>query len=194
MNYNRLTFPSVDTLLITLRDVKNHLRIMHDTEDALIQGYLDTAIFHYEDFTGRIVNVAEFRCTLDQFPQSGKLIELMRYPVREIKEIKFVDAVGVGQVLALDSCRIDYSEPLRLAPALNKSWPVTAPVLGAVTIKFDCGYADAVSLRPSARQSILMMAGHFYNNRESVVVGRVTNEVPQSARLLMENDKISNRF
>lgn len=194
MNYNRLTFPSAENSLIKLEDVKKHLRILHDTEDALIQGYLDTAVFHYEDFTGRIVNVSTFKCTLDRFPKVGKTIELMRYPVKEIKEIKYADAAGEDKTFALASCRIDDSEPLRLAPALNKSWPVTAPVLGAVTITFDCGYEDATKLRPSARQAILMMAGHFYNNRESVVVGRVTNEVPQSARVLMEMDKISNRF
>lgn len=194
MNYNRLTFPTAENSLITLQDVKNHLRIRHDAEDALIQTYLDTAIFHYEDFTGRIVNLAEFKCTLDSFPHRGKAIEIMRYPVKEIKEIKYVDTYGVDQVLALSDCRIDYSEPARLAPAIGKTWSLTAPVIGAVTIKFDCGYVDATKLRPSARQAILMMAGHFYNNRESVVVGRVTNEVPQSARLLMEMDKISNRF
>jgi len=194
MNYNRLTFPSAENSLIKLQDVKDHLRIKDGTEDTLIQAYLNTAIFHYEDFTGRIVNVSEFKCTLDSFPSNGKLVELMRYPVKAIQEIKFVDADGADQVLVLEDCRIDYSEPLRLAPALNKSWPVVAPVLGAITIKFECGYADVASLRPSARQAILMMVGHFYNNRESVVVGRVTNEVPHSARMLMENDKISNRF
>lgn len=194
MNYNRLTFPSAENSLIKLEDVKKHLRILHDNEDGLIQGYLDTAIFHYEDFTGRIVNLSKFKCTLDRFPNAGKTIELMRYPVKEITEIKYADTVGKDQIFAISSCRIDYSEPLRLAPALNCSWPITAPILGAVTVTFDCGYADATKLRPSARQAILMMTGHFYEHRELVVVGRIISSVPFAAKSLMEMDKISNRF
>lgn len=38
--------------MLTLELVKQHLRIEDDSEDELIQNYLDAAVEHYKDITG----------------------------------------------------------------------------------------------------------------------------------------------
>jgi hypothetical protein len=72
-------------------------------------------------------------------------------------------------------------------PALAKaSDPATVPP----TLVFT-RYLDPAALSPNeqamADQYILLTVGHFYENRQTVIVGVNVAEVPQTAQMLMNN-------
>jgi len=53
-------------------------------------------------------------------------------------------------------------------------------------LRYKAGYGAKRSDVPEqARQAMLLMIGDWYSNRESVVVGTITSEVPNTAKALM---------
>ena len=96
--------------MIDLALVKAHLRVDHDEEDALIQGYMDAALSAFETWTNRT------------------LID----PAEELPE-----------------------------PAGN-----------------------ALRMTKSIKQGALLLIGHWYGARETVVVGTITSELPMATNAL----------
>ncbi len=96
--------------MIDLTVVKAHLRVDHDDEDALIQGYTDAAFSAFETWTNRSL-------------------------------------IAEGE-------------------------PLPDPV------------GSALSLTKAIRQGALLLIGHWYSSRESVVVGAITTELPMATNAL----------
>ena len=96
--------------MIDLLVVKAHLRVDHDEEDALIQGYMDAALSAFETWTNRTL--------------------------------------------------IDPAEAL------------PEPV------------GNALRMTKSIKQGALLLIGHWYGARETVVVGTITSELPMATNAL----------
>ncbi|MBJ2263723.1 head-tail connector protein [Pseudomonas sp. MF6787] len=96
--------------MIDLPIVKVHLRVDHDDEDALIEGYRDAALSAFETWTNRTL--------------------------------------------------VDPAEPLP-DPVGNALW-----------------------MSKSIQQGALLLIGHWYGSRESVVIGTITAELPMATNAL----------
>lgn len=96
--------------MIDLPIVKAHLRVDHDDEDALIQGYTDAAFSAFETWTNRTL-------------------------------------IAEGQ-------------------------PLPDPA------------GNALGLTKAIQQGALLLIGHWYASRESVVVGTITAELPMATNAL----------
>lgn len=96
--------------MIELAIVKSHLRVDHDDEDDLIQGYTDAAFSAFETWTNR------------------KLID-----------------------------------PLEALPD---------PV------------GNALIMSKAIKQGALLLIGHWYNSRETVVIGTISSELPMATNAL----------
>jgi uncharacterized phiE125 gp8 family phage protein len=63
------------------------------------------------------------------------------------------------------------STPAVLTPNVNGYWPVTGPIRAAVTIRWWAGYGDSgLAVPKPIRHAILMLAAHWYGQREAVAV------------------------
>lgn len=88
----------------------------------------------------------------------------------------------------------DYqSEPGRIVLAYGKSWPSTTlrPANG-ICVTYITGYGAAGSNVPqNIKNAILLMVGHFYENREAVMVGTVgAVELPLGVAALLWKDRV----
>jgi len=105
--------------------------------------------------------------------------------------VKYLDGSGVEQTLNPVSYRTlgVGSTCSRLALASGQSWPATEFIEESVTIQWDAGYGAAAENVPAPlRHAILLMIGHFYENRQSVYVdpSRVQAvELPQGVEALI---------
>lgn len=180
--------------LITVSEVKSHMRILNCEEDALIESYLLAAIVKFQETTSRVISESTWLLTLDAFPVNG-IIEIMRCSVLSVVSIKYTDSLGEEQVFDLQNTKLDaVSEPARLAPAFNQTWPTTASVINAVTIEFTAGNKTAISVNRLDKSAVFLMAAHWYRNREDVVVGKTANAVPKTSEDIMALRKIQNGF
>lgn len=172
---------SIDQQAVDLTAAKLHLRVDHAEEDALITQLIAAAVDMASQHTGRSIAKCTWDLRLDAFPIAG--LRLLWPPVLAVAEVKYVDVAGADQVLATAQYVVDpHSEPGRLVAAVGETWPATAAVPNAVTVRYTAGYGAAC---PEAiRQWILLQVGHWYRNRESINVGNIVNAMPYVDGLL----------
>jgi hypothetical protein len=131
---------------------------------------------------------------------------LPRPPLLGITNLKYIASDGTLTTLDPSAYQVDTDrQPGRIGPGINQLWPwleLSWPqeVFNAVQITFTSGYgagsvdgAGNTTLPPTcphrakARQTIRLIVGHWFENRETVLTGvRAAGiEVPESAKTLM---------
>lgn len=184
---------------VNLSVAKSHLRFTSNSENNNIDRYIMAAVNYAESRMWRSVVKKRLLTTLDSFPKqdfeqnrferyprSKVAIELDFPPLIEVESIQYYN--GEGELVALDESEYyvdNVSEPGRIEPV--GTWPNTQDRINAVQITYVAGYDE--DYPQQILQGVQMLVGHFFNQRESVVVahGAVTvKEVPESANALFD--------
>lgn len=107
-------------------------------------------------------------------PDGQTLFEIWvpKCPVVSIDSIKYIDQNGALQTLDPTQYVVDTaSQPARITPAVNVSWPATQNVVNAVQVQFTCGYgADGSFVPAKAKSWMRIMTSTLYENREMVAI------------------------
>lgn len=175
---------------ITLAEAKLHLRVDGDDEDALIAEKLSAAIEFIESATGLALITQTFRATLDGFPLIAPYkIELPRSPAVSLTSVKYDDDDGVEQTYT--GARLDINTvPARVFPSrADGTWPSIEGGPSAVRLLFVAGGA-AADVSPRAKAAILLMLGHFFENREATIAGTIIAELPLGLQTLLGQLKV----
>lgn len=174
-------------LAVPLADAKTYLRVDGSNEDSLIAGLIQAATDHVERTTRRTLVYTTYRLRLDTFPDGP--IELPRSPAVEITQggnyaydmpaVDYIDQDGDTVELVKDTdFEVDLAEnPPSLYLPPQTYWPLTqAGKAKAVSIDFVAGYGPtAATVPPLLKTAVLLLVGHWYENREAV--GSVGSEV-----------------
>ena len=177
--------------MITLDEARLHCRAeTFAEEDGLFDGLILAAYQTAENLTGRAFRERQETLILDGFASKSGAIELPWTPVQSIDSVEYVDATGVTRSLSAPPLRLD-TRPLYplLAPQWDTEWPETIAEPESVTITATVGYADT-ELPGDVRAALLLIIGHLYANRESVVLGTISSELPMGVSMLLEPYKI----
>ena len=82
-------------------------------------------------------------------------------------------------------------EPSQIQLADGQSFPSIAKRNDAVRARYTVGYGSSASDVPEIiKQAILLTIGNFYQNRSSVVIGRIATELPQNVKWLLNTYKV----
>lgn len=157
--HTRTVAPASEPLDLT--DVKLHLRVEHNADDALITALIQAAREQAESYTGRALITQTWVLT-DTAPADPLL--LPRWPVLSIVSVTD-DGVATSATTAY------LGDDAQLVP--TDSWG------GTVVVTYTAGYGAGGSAVPAAlKQWMLLQIGQWYENREGVaVVGAAS--VPQ---------------
>lgn len=156
---------------VTLADAKQHLRtITGDTseDDAIIKPIITAAREYCEEYTG----LALARQTICAYPMDTQgRIYLPRTPIVDVKSVTLD---GVAAKYTVDKARgyvvMDGTQS------------------GDVAITYDAG-ADKVPML--MRQAMLLLIGHWYTNREAVIVGSLASfEVSLTANAILNKYRV----
>lgn len=184
MGLSLVTGPSTDP--VTLGEAKAHCRIGIPDDDGIVAGYILAARQYVEGQTHRMMLTQTWDCTFDDYwPTKGCYyhIDIPLSPVQSISSISYVDTDGVTQTLASDQYQVVVNRTKAfIVPAYNVTWPTIRRVPDAVTVRAVVGYTQTPD---ELRQAILMLVGHFYEQRESVVIGQTPFDVPMSVEALI---------
>lgn len=172
---------------VTLAEAKVHCRIDVDDDDALVASLISTAREHLEQTSRpRVAMTAQrWLYVADEWPTSGT-IELRPYPLLSVAEVRYTDADGAETTIASTEYQVDtLSTPGRLH--MLNGWPsATLAPLNGLQIEFTAGYGEDVLSPPMAlRQAVLLLVGHWYENRElALTTGAIPKELPFAVRTL----------
>lgn len=167
---------------ITTAEAKAHLRVSHSSDDTLIDALVTAARKVAENELGRSLLTQTWVKTLDGFQDA---IELPYPPIQAVSSIDYVDDDGATQRLSSSSYAVDISsEPGWIMPAYGYDWPSTREEINAVTVTYTAGYASAADVPQPIKHWILLMVGHYYENREASVQQISMTPLPFVAALL----------
>lgn len=154
---------------LSLAEVKTHLRVEFNDDDADILALISAAREHIESVTRRAMITQTWQAKLDAFPGFEGVIELPKGPLQSVTSIAYIDDNGDSQTLASSKYIVDtVSVPPRITPAYGLYWPVTRNIINAVTITFVTGHGDDKTNVPSALiHAMKLLIGHWYENREA---------------------------
>ncbi|MCA0401296.1 MAG: phage head-tail connector protein [Proteobacteria bacterium] len=154
---------------VTLAELKAHLRIDFDDEDAPLAVYLAAAVAHFDGWSGvlgRCLINQQWRIDFPAFPCGGVLA--LPFPDVSLAAIAYSDAVDVDQALAASAYRlVQLRGGAVLALKSGATWPETAARPDAVRVTFTAGFgAAAPDVPASIRTAIMLRAGDLYLKRE----------------------------
>jgi len=174
--WTRLTWTAPSAAIVTAAELKSHLRVDFDDDDDLMSDLVVAAQNHIEgpEGIGLALGPSTWRLSLDAFPDD-QVISIPLGPVTAVTGITYLDMAGATQTLSLTNVRVDLdARPARITPALDKTWPDTADLVGAVKITFTAGPATP---DPGLKRAVLMLAAHWYANPSATAPGQVP-EIP----------------
>lgn len=187
------TAPATEPLTAT--EAKLHLRVDHTTDDDLITSLIVAARQHCENFTGRALITQTWDLKLDAFPSLGEPIRLVKPPVSSVTSVTYVDADGATQTWTSSLYRTDlpagtWAQAGRIEPAHGESYPEIRQVSNAVTVRCVHGYGAAATVPDAIKAAMKLLIGHWYENRESVIVGATAMPVPMAVDALLVPFKV----
>lgn len=189
-----VTAPAADP--VTLEEVKAHLRVIEwdesgaalpNEDDALITGLIKAAVTHLDGWTGTLG-----RCLVDQTwrQDSDTFTQCMRLPlgpVSEIVTVKYRNAEGQIATVAAENYALETSAGGQSYLWFRSSYsrPSNLYDRAAVQVEFIAGYGAAADVPQALKHAMLMMIGHWYENREGVAMGSSPTTVPLAVDALI---------
>jgi len=148
------------------------------TDDPWITMMIRSATKSAEAITRKTMLTASLTYVLDGWTA---VIYLPKSPVQSVTSITYVDENGTTQTLASDQYRTDFvSEPARITPAYDVTWPTVRSVTNAVTVTYVAGYGAAADVPAGIKNWMLIRIKHYWDNRSAVVTGNSIEEFPRS--------------
>ena len=188
-------------LPITLDKVKKALRIDHAFEDDVVERKFRAAVEYVEERTNRILRPTTFEARLERWPYEGE-VRLNVHPLREVSGVSYIGQAGGA---AVDVPADDYDwrrleEGGELYFFSSWSYPDLSPnSREPVVVTIEAGYDspsedgagdDPEYVLPSrVEEVLLLLAGHWFKNREATTSGTLA-DVPYSAGLLLKELRI----
>jgi uncharacterized phiE125 gp8 family phage protein len=181
----RITPPAREPLY--LDEVKDHLRIEHDDDDALLLAQITTAREQIDGVTSPL-GIALVTQTWDmKIDHFKNCIDIPLPPLQSVTHVKYLDDEQDEQTVDADVYRVlnvGQRSPGRIELAHRASWPSAICIAEAITIRFVAGYGDANDVPQIIREAMLRYIAHRYENRELGVVGTIWTDFPDVADML----------
>lgn len=193
MNLEPITLPTDAEILnlLSVADLKGQQRVRHSLEDDIFEGNITDAYRWFDGpdgWLGRSILTQQWVYRLCSFSDE---IEIPIPPLISIAEVKYYDSDNAEQTLAATVFNVQKSSSYgKIVRAKGEAWPSVYDREDAVSITFNSGYGDAASVQQKAggiRRGMILLAGHFYRNREETYAEPRLVQVPRDLTFGMKD-------
>lgn len=184
----RVSGPSVTP--VSVSEAKLHLRVDNTVEDTLIEGLIGAAVAHLDGLgvLGRAIITQSWATWVGNAPGC---VRLPVGPFQSLTSVEYYDTDNAFQTATLSDyeTRLD-GDFVIVQPKSGFSWPGAYSRQDAIKITYVAGYGDAGTDVPqSIRQAILLLVGHWYENRMAVSEAKMS-EVPLAVDALIGIERV----
>ena len=191
----RQTSPAVEP--VTVAEAKAHLRVDVSDDDTYIGTLITAAREWCEQYLDRTLVNTQWVMRFDSFPSDGTQdIELPRPPMSlagttTAVSLTFTSETGGTQAFSTNSFRVDRNAtPGAVKTLYGQTWPPHLMDDNAVSVTWWAGYGSAGSSVPAAvRHAILMLVGHWYESRSTVLVGSISKQMEFAVESLLSSHR-----
>jgi uncharacterized phiE125 gp8 family phage protein len=172
---------------VTSTEAKAHLRIDGADDDTYVASLIVAAREYCEAVTRRAFITQTCKMYLRQAPTTD-VIELPKPNLLSVVGITYYDQNDASQTFSSASYRAvttDLIGSVKLKDGY--AWPsVREDRHDAITIEYTAGYGTLQSTVPtSIKQAMLLIIGHWYRSRESVLIGLTSKELEFTTERLL---------
>jgi uncharacterized phiE125 gp8 family phage protein len=188
-----MSFPTITTNPtvepVSLEDLKIFCRVDYDDDDDLLAALGKAARQRAEDWTGRAF-VNQTRAWMFAAPKNNMVV-IPNPNVSSVSSVTYYDTSEALTTVATTVYRaIHTSDPHNacyLELLTGQVWPDTGTERAEPwTVNYICGYGATAALVPEPiRMAIKIAVATWYEHREGVVVGTITNTMPNATHALM---------
>ena len=187
MGLTLITAPTVRAIL--LEELKDHLRIVGEDDLAYVDMMISAVMARVDGKEGilnRAILTQTWDLTLDDFPAADH-ISIPLPPLQSVTSITYTDTAGDSQTWAASNYTVITDRlPGRVALGYQKTYPATQNIPNAVTVRFVAGYGDSWNDVPATlRLALMQLAAHWYENRDPVLIGTISAELPMHVESLL---------
>ncbi len=166
---------------VTVSELKEHGRILHNYEDTLLEVYLTNARNYCEKYLGQAFVSQTWEMKLDRWPRRTLTnefgaIPLPYGPVQAVSSVSYVSASSTTATMPSTDYIVSASNVGRIAPGYSKHWPTTLCRPDAITVTWSAGYggaaastdatASAAAVPVNIKRAIMVYALHMYQARD----------------------------
>ena len=175
--------------VVALEDVKEHLRVTVNDEDLLIENYTSAAVQFCEDYQNKYYLNTKVKLILDNlhFP-----VQLPRPPLQSVDKIELQQRDGTLVEWDSSNYVVDDSGNfvwIRLADGYTL--PADLANKQVLQITYTAGHADAEDVPQKIKEAILLLIGHWYENRLAVLsTGAVPQELTLTVAAILDQDRV----
>lgn len=170
---------------LSVAEAMAHCRIDTNADDTYVEGLISVAREWCEDSTATCIVTSTWALSMDDWPTTtlsgvdANRIVLPRPPLQSVSSIQYVDTDGTTQTLSTDVYAVDTSSPYQSRVTLKyaQAWPSIRSVANAITITYVAGYTSAANVPPRIKHAMKLLIGHWYENRETSLVGTISKEL-----------------
>jgi uncharacterized phiE125 gp8 family phage protein len=182
---------------VTLAEAKAHCRIDTVLDDAYVSSLITAAREWVEQYLDRTLVHTQWVMRFDQFPPDGTMdIELPRPPMATAGTttavaLTFTFENGTTSTYSTASYRVDRNGvPGTVKTLYGQTWPPHLQDDNAISVTWWGGYgASGTSVPAAIRHAILMLVGFWYDNRSTVLVGSISNQLEFAVESLLSSQK-----
>lgn len=172
--------------VISVDEIKAQVRQDLPDEDVLIAGLANAASEAVQRLTGKALVTQGWDWKIAR--PDGRLT-LPLSPIQAITSLAYFDGDDVVQALDVNEFYFVSSDDVAILELKSASaWPVMADRPDALTVAFTAGFGAATTIPADLRQAALMLAAHWYENREAASARSLSN-VPSGVEDLISLHK-----
>ena len=186
MKYLEITSPNTDQI-VTTSDLKEHLRITFSDDDNYINGLCIAAQNTLEKFCN--IFLLETELTQYGFYICDLTILFKSQILKETTPVLSVYSGGAW-VSQTGIEFITESKPPRMYVNNVTLNTADSDVKQKFKVVYKVGYKTIADIPQPLIQAIKILVADMYENRQSVIVGKIVSEIPKTAEYLMQNYKI----
>jgi uncharacterized phiE125 gp8 family phage protein len=193
---------------ISLTTALQHLKlgaVGDDTaEDAYVEGLIMAVREYCETLQGRAYITRTYEllvpCGCTQPHRGAATVELPMAPLQEISAMVALDEDNVETAIPPRITVVDEVTTIdengytvdTTGPVAKVAIPDMPADAAQLKITYTAGYGDTATDVPTRiRQAMLLLLGHWYQNRQTVITGTIVTSVPQAFEALINMDRLN---
>ena len=156
-------------------------------ENTLIEALITAAREYCEGYTRRALATQTIEAYLHCFPWNDRF-ELLMPPLQSVTSVKYKDSDGIETTMTAGT---DYivdteSDVGGIVLSYGSSWPSFTPYpLHPIKVRYVAGYNSTNPVPKTIKQAMLLLIGHWYANREAVLLGTISKEIEFAVKALL---------
>lgn len=186
----RLTEPTVEP--VPLDEMKAHLAVEDTLRDDLIRAYTMAAISYVEQHCNLALAQAQYAVRLPASTRHPLTIPV--WPITSVDAVAFEGESPETEVDAAAYALLPW-RPSRIVGSAA-AWPSVPDGATALRITVTAGWPgdgnspEGWSGPASLKQALKLLVGHWFANRETIVVGTGAAELPFAVKALLDQQRI----